>query len=134
MKKIFIFLGLLPLFTMCSLSLSAKQNIGDSPQIFINESTSLLLKDALSVITFDQEKKDGEKIEKKDNEDFLGAPFFDSEDFFRLMLKTLFNLIVVLILNRSSNPMIRMGSIFGGILVGYIVALILGKVNFSYMS
>ena len=41
------------------------------------------------------------KIIKEENEDFLGAPFFDSEDFFRLMLKTLFNLIVVLILARG---------------------------------
>jgi len=28
-------------------------------------------------------------------------------------------LLVVLILNRSKNPMIRMGSIVGGILIGY---------------
>jgi xanthine permease XanP len=43
-------------------------------------------------------------------------------------------LLVVLILNRSKIPMIRMGSIVGGILVGYLVALALGKVNFSHMS
>ena len=43
-------------------------------------------------------------------------------------------LLVVLILNRSKNPMIRMGSIVGGILVGYLVALAMGKVNFGHMS
>ena len=43
-------------------------------------------------------------------------------------------LLVVLILNRSKNPMIRMGSIVGGILVGYLVALTMGKVNFGHMS
>ena len=43
-------------------------------------------------------------------------------------------LLVVLILNRSKIPMIRMGSIFGGILVGYLVALAMGKVNLGHMS
>ncbi len=43
-------------------------------------------------------------------------------------------LIIVLILNRSKNPIIRMGSIVGGIVVGYIVALALGSVNYGHMS
>jgi len=43
-------------------------------------------------------------------------------------------LVVVLILNRSKNPMIRMSSIVGGILVGYLVAWYMGKVNFGHMS
>ena len=43
-------------------------------------------------------------------------------------------LLVVLILNRSKTPLIRMGSILGGIMVGYLVALILGKVNYGHMS
>ena len=41
-------------------------------------------------------------------------------------------LVVVLILNRSKNPMIRMGSIVGGILVGYLVAWFMGKVRFDF--
>ena len=41
-------------------------------------------------------------------------------------------LIVVLILNRSKTPMIRMGSIVGGILVGYLVAWFMGKVRFDF--
>ena len=41
-------------------------------------------------------------------------------------------LIVVLILNRSKNPIIRMGSIVGGILVGYLVAWFMGKVRFDF--
>tara|TARA_Y100001970_G_C14209865_1_gene846230 strand:+ start:989 stop:2341 length:1353 start_codon:yes stop_codon:yes gene_type:complete len=41
-------------------------------------------------------------------------------------------LLVVLILNRNKNPMIRMGSIVFGIVVGYIVALFLEKVKFSF--
>ncbi len=43
-------------------------------------------------------------------------------------------LVVVLILNRSKNPMIRMSSIVVGILVGYLVAWYMGKVNFGHMS
>ena len=41
-------------------------------------------------------------------------------------------LIVVLILNRSKNPMIRMGSIVGGIIVGYVVAWFMGMVRFDF--
>ena len=41
-------------------------------------------------------------------------------------------LIVVLILNRSKNPIMRMGSIVGGILVGYLVAWFMGKVRFDF--
>ena len=41
-------------------------------------------------------------------------------------------LIVVLILNRSKNPMLRMGSIVGGIIVGYVVAWFMGKVRFDF--
>ena len=41
-------------------------------------------------------------------------------------------LIVVLILNRSKNPIIRMGSIVGGILVGYLVAWFMGMVRFDF--
>jgi xanthine permease XanP len=43
-------------------------------------------------------------------------------------------LVVVLVLNRSKNPMIRMSSIVGGIMVGYIVAWYMGIVNFGYMT
>ncbi len=41
-------------------------------------------------------------------------------------------LVVVLILNRSKNPIMRMGSIVGGILVGYLVAWFMGKVRFDF--
>ena len=41
-------------------------------------------------------------------------------------------LIVVLILNRSKNAMIRMGSIVGGIIVGYVVAWFMGMVRFDF--
>ena len=41
-------------------------------------------------------------------------------------------LMVVLILNRSKNPMIRMGSIVGGIIVGYVVAWFMGMVRFDF--
>ena len=41
-------------------------------------------------------------------------------------------LIVVLILNRSKNPIMQMGSIVGGILVGYLVAWFMGKVRFDF--
>ena len=37
-------------------------------------------------------------------------------------------LVVVLILNRMKSPIIRMGSIVGGILVGYLVAWFMGMV------
>ena len=43
-------------------------------------------------------------------------------------------LIVVLILNRSKNSIIRMRSIFGGIIVSNIVAFALGSFNFGHMS
>ena len=43
-------------------------------------------------------------------------------------------LVVVLVLNRSKNPMIRMSSIVGGIMVGYLVAWYMGIVNFGYMT
>ena len=33
--------------------------------------------------------------------EFLGAPLFDSEDFWRLILKTVFNLSVILLLVRG---------------------------------
>ena len=36
-----------------------------------------------------------------DGAEFLGAPIFDSKDFFRLLLKTSFNLGVVLIIARG---------------------------------
>ena len=36
-----------------------------------------------------------------DGTEFLGAPVFDSKDFWRLLLKTLFNLSIVLILARG---------------------------------
>ena len=41
-------------------------------------------------------------------------------------------LLVVLVLNRSKNPMLRMGSIVGGIIVGYVVAWFMGKVRFDF--
>ena len=41
-------------------------------------------------------------------------------------------LIVVLVLNRSKNPMLRMGSIVGGIIVGYVVAWFMGMVRFDF--
>ena len=41
-------------------------------------------------------------------------------------------LVVVLILNRMKSPIIRMGSIVGGILVGYVVAWFMGMVRFDF--
>ena len=41
-------------------------------------------------------------------------------------------LVVVLILNHMQNPIIRMGSIVGGILVGYVVAWFMGMVRFDF--
>ena len=41
-------------------------------------------------------------------------------------------LVVVLILNRMKSPIIRMGSIVGGILVGYLVAWFMGMVRFDF--
>ena len=41
-------------------------------------------------------------------------------------------LVVVLILNRMKSPIIRMGSIVGGILVGYFVAWFMGMVRFDF--
>ena len=41
-------------------------------------------------------------------------------------------LLVVLVLNRSKNPMLRMGSIVGGIIVGYVVAWFMGMVRFDF--
>ncbi len=43
-------------------------------------------------------------------------------------------LISIVIFNRSNNKWLRMGSIFLGMMVGYIVAAILGKVNFGAMG
>ena len=40
-------------------------------------------------------------------------------------------LLSIIIFNRSTNKWLRMGSVFLGMAVGYIVAAILGKVNFS---
>ena len=43
-------------------------------------------------------------------------------------------LVVVLFLNRSKNPRIRMSSIAGGIMVGYFFAWYMGILNFGYMT
>ncbi|MGM0431144.1 MAG: nucleobase:cation symporter-2 family protein [Spirochaetota bacterium] len=43
-------------------------------------------------------------------------------------------LVCVVIFNRSKNKWLRMGSIFLGMMVGYIVAGLMGKVNFSSMG
>lgn len=43
-------------------------------------------------------------------------------------------LVFIVIFNRSKNKWLRMGSIFLGMMVGYIVASILGKVNFASMG
>ena len=43
-------------------------------------------------------------------------------------------LVVVSVLNRAKNPMIRMSSIVGGIMVSYLVAWYMGIVNFGYMT
>ena len=43
-------------------------------------------------------------------------------------------LVVVSVLNRSKNPMIRTSSIVGGIIVGYLIARYMGIVNFGYMT
>lgn len=43
-------------------------------------------------------------------------------------------LVVVIILNRSKKNFVRMGAIFFGLLVGYIVAIFMGKVNFGRLA
>ena len=43
-------------------------------------------------------------------------------------------LITIIILNRSQNKFVRMSAIFIGLVVGYIVAAFLGKVNFDALS
>ncbi|MCG8453848.1 MAG: purine permease [Spirochaetales bacterium] len=43
-------------------------------------------------------------------------------------------LIIIVVLNRSKKSFVRMSAIFIGLLVGYIVAAILGKVNFGRLS
>ncbi len=40
----------------------------------------------------------------------------------------------IIILNRSNKPLLRMGSVVIGLIVGYIVAIFLGKVDFSQLS
>ena len=43
-------------------------------------------------------------------------------------------MLVVLVLNLSNNPMIRMSSIVGGIMFGYLVPWYMGIVKFGYMT
>ena len=43
-------------------------------------------------------------------------------------------LVVIVILNRSKNNFMRMSAIFMGLVVGYIVAAILGRVNFDRLA
>ena len=43
-------------------------------------------------------------------------------------------LVVIIVLNRSKNNSVRMSAIFSGLVVGYIVAVILGKVNFGRLA
>jgi len=43
-------------------------------------------------------------------------------------------LATVIFLNSTKSPYLRMASVFGGLIVGYIVASFLGMVNFSAMS
>ena len=43
-------------------------------------------------------------------------------------------LIVIIIFNRSSNKIIRLSSVFIGLAVGYIIAAIMGQVNFGALS
>jgi xanthine permease XanP len=43
-------------------------------------------------------------------------------------------LVVIVILNRSKNNFLRMSAIFIGLVVGYIVAAVLGKVNFDRLA
>ncbi len=57
--------------------------------------------------------------------------FFGSWD--NLMLAAIV-LVCIVIFNRSKNKWFRMGSIFLGMMVGYVVASFLGKVNFSAMG
>ncbi len=57
--------------------------------------------------------------------------FFGSWD--NLMLAAIV-LISIVVFNRSKNKWLRMGSIFIGMMIGYIVAAALGKVNFGAMG
>jgi len=43
-------------------------------------------------------------------------------------------LVAIVIFNRSKNKWLRMGSIFLGMMVGYIIAAVLGKVDFAAMG
>jgi xanthine permease len=41
---------------------------------------------------------------------------------------------IIIFLNRSNRPLLRMGSVVIGLLVGYIVAVLMGKVDFSQLA
>lgn len=46
----------------------------------------------------------------------------------------LFVMITIVLLNRSTNPFLRMGSVVIGLALGYIIAVFLGKVDFSRLA
>ena len=77
-----------------------------------NESfTELLSNNSISIINYEENITSINDIinnsttiqqdTRIDEMEFLGAPFFDAKDFWRLVLKTLFNLIVILIIVRG---------------------------------
>ena len=43
-------------------------------------------------------------------------------------------LIAIIALNRSRNPLVRTSAVIFGLLLGYVVAAFMGKVNFSYLA
>ncbi len=43
-------------------------------------------------------------------------------------------MVTIILLNRSNNPLLRMGSVVIGLALGYIVALLLGKVDFGRLA
>ena len=54
-------------------------------------------------------------------------------DISNLFLGTLVILAIVCV-NRSKNPLLRMSSLIVGILVGFAVAIVMGKVNWNILS
>ena len=60
-----------------------------------------------------------------------GTPAFGSLENVGLGL---FVTITIILLNRSNNPFLRMGSVVLGLAIGYIIAVFLGKVDFSRLA
>ena len=92
MKKGLLFFTLISFLLLGNTTIYSQETNQTNTEIFN-------LEDIDNDISDNQKKKD-KKIEKEKPVEFLGTPIYDEEDFWKLITKAIFNLLIVLIIVR----------------------------------